>query len=1086
LNLSLFRWLFLLLVLLASPLKTRAATTNFFEGFEAGLTNWVVGDADPTSVPAYWGIVNSAFGGEGTHSGNFKAYCAGIGYGGSTNSPAYTNYMISYLSRTVNLSGMTNATLTFWSRIPDIETDYDYARVFINNTELWSTDQPQANWTLVTLNIEQFIGATQVLTFQFLSDSTIIREGWYLDDITLTDASTPAPPPTNDNFSAAQVLVGSIGSAGGTTRGATSETNELDPGNSIWYRWTPYTNGTVTFRTGGSVIDTLLCVYRGNSFANLVRVACDDNGDTNNASRISFNAAIGTNYYLSIRGAAGAAGFALLSWEQPNGIGASKLPDIFVWTNAPNEFLYGWFLDLEEPTEPGRTLLRVSTATPNIGTGPLELRGSSTTPGVYQRVFRVDGSYYDRFAGNFTFHPGHGHLHFDNWINLHLRSVLTNNGVGDIIASGDKTSFSIFDLTRYSSPPGSPNSGVYSGGLVQGLSVGWADVYSANLPDQWIDVTDVPSGQYWLEAIVDPANNILESNESNNVSRILIDLLVPSSQPPPNDHFSNSIPITTVTGGDVGFNFHATHELGEPTHITANAVRSAWWHWTAPSNMTARISTDGSDFDTVLAIYTGTAVNALSLIASNNDAGVGNNSLVTFNATAGTTYRIVVDGFDHNFGNIQLNVNPAFNDAFANCLVITGVVGSVSGSTRGATRQTGEPNHAGVGSGTGSIWYCWTAPTNGPVTFDTVGSSFDTLLGIYTGATVNGLIAVASDNNSASNGASRVSFNAVANTLYRIAIDGVPGSQGVVKLNWAGPQPPSIVTPPVSTNAPAAASVTFRVVAGGTSPFSYQWRREGVNLTNSDYISGAQSAALTLNKILPADIGAFTVVITNIYGAITSAPVNLIVLDNPRVVYIDHVYGHGGAFVRVPVEIQSLGNEHSVSFALLYDPAILSNPRATNLPPGATLVLNTNQVASGALGLSITLPSNINFGVGQFPVVDLMFNTALVPAGTQTPVGFSDVPAEHVVRDSAGVTLPALFVAGVVTLSPLHVDNGVWSNGVFRLNFAAGSGLRYAVDASTYLTNWTPIFTGTVVGTTFQFSDTNNAPYRFYRARLVP
>jgi len=345
---------------------------------------------------------------------------------------------------------------------------------------------------------------------------------------------------------------------------------------------------------------------------------------------------------------------------------------------------------------------------------------------------------------------------------------------------------------------------------------------------------------------------------------------------------------------------------------------------------------------------------------------------------------------------------------------------------------------------------------------------------------------VASDNNSASNGASRVTFNAVSNTLYRIAIDGVPGSQGVVKLNWAGPRPPSIVTPPVSTNAPGGAAVMFRVVAGGTAPFSYQWRREGVNLTNSDYISGAQSATLTLNKILPADIGAFTVVITNIYGAITSAPVNLIVLDNPRVVYIDPVYGHGGAWVRVPVEIQSLGNEHSVSFTLLFDPAILSNPRATNFPAGATLVFTTNQVASGALGVSLTLPSNVNFGVGHFAAVDLMFNTALVPAGTETPVGFSGLPAEHVVRDSVGVAIPALFAAGVVSLSPLHVDGGAWSNGVFRLNFTAGSGLRYAVDASTHLTNWTPIFTGNVSGTTFRFSDTNNAPYRFYRARLVP
>ena len=95
-------------------------------------------------------------------------------------------------------------------------------------------------------------------------------------------------------------------------------------------------------------------------------------------------------------------------------------------------------------------------------------RGSSTTPGVYQRIFRADGSSYERYAGTFTFHPGHGHLHFDNWINLHLRQVLTNDGVGDIVASGDKTSFAIIDLTRYSGS----RSGQYNGGLIQGLTAG--------------------------------------------------------------------------------------------------------------------------------------------------------------------------------------------------------------------------------------------------------------------------------------------------------------------------------------------------------------------------------------------------------------------------------------------------------------------------------------------------------------------------------------------------------------------------------------------------------------------------------------
>jgi len=1080
---SLFRRALLSLLLVAVP-WSRAATTNFFEGFEAGLTNWIVGDGNPTGNPAYWDIVNSSFGGEGTRSGSFKAYCAATGFAGTSNNPSYTNYMSAYLTRTIDLTGYTNATLSFWSKIPSIEAGWDFGRVRVGNDEVWSSDVVHSNWTLVTVSLESFIGATQILTFEFTSDSSVNREGWYLDDITLTDAATPAPPPTNDNFSAAQVLVGSLGSAGGTTRGATAEANEPDPGNSIWFRWTPYTNGTVTFRTGGSVIDTLLCVYRGSALTNLVRLACDDNGDTNGASLITFNATVGTNYFFSVRGAAGAAGFVLLSWEQPNGLGQDKLPDLFVWTNVANDYLYGWYLDQNEPTEPGRILLRVSTATPNIGTGPLELRGSSTTPGVYQRIFRTDGSYYDRYAGNFTFHPGHGHLHFDNWINLHLRAVLTNDGVGDIVASGDKTSFAIIDLTRYNgSLPGSPNNPVYSGGLIQGLSVGWADVYSATLPDQWIDITDVPSGRYWLEGIVDPANSILEANETNNAARILIDLVVPSNEPPPNDDFTNAISIATVTGGDVAVNSRATREPGEPTHVSTNAVHSVWWRWTAPSNMTARISTEGSSFDTVLAIYTGTAVNALSAVVSDDDGGADRTSYVQFPATAGTTYRIAVDGYNRDdTGDVQLNINPGFNDAFANCLVITGLTGSVSGTTRGTTRQTGEPNHAGV-AGAGSIWYCWTAPVSGPCTFDTIGSSFDTLLAIYTGTAVNALAPIASDNNSGSNGTSRVTFNAVSNTTYRIAVDGA-GAEGIVKLSWTGPQRPSIVSPPVSTNAPAGATVIFRVTADGTAPLAYQWRREGNDLVDSEYISGASTPTLTLNKILSADAGAYTVVITNVYGAVTSVPANLIVIDNPRVVFIDEVFGHSSAFVRVPVEMQSLGDEHAVSFTLAFDPAVLSNPRATNVPAGATLALETNQVVSGALGANLTLADGSTFAAGHVPVLDFIFDTAAV--ATQSFAGFSATPIARSVKDTNGVLLPALFVAGPVNLSALRVASSGWSNGAFRLNFPAIAGQRYAIDASADLTTWTALLTGTVAGATFEFSDTNALPHRFYRARLVP
>ncbi|MEM3069263.1 MAG: hypothetical protein QXH58_05065 [Nitrososphaerales archaeon] len=92
-------------------------TTIFSEGFESGFGNgingWSVGDSNPSGTTAYWNDVSSAFGGEGTHSGNYKAYCAGTGYGGSSSSPTYRDYMDAYMTRTVNLIGYDDAYVQF-------------------------------------------------------------------------------------------------------------------------------------------------------------------------------------------------------------------------------------------------------------------------------------------------------------------------------------------------------------------------------------------------------------------------------------------------------------------------------------------------------------------------------------------------------------------------------------------------------------------------------------------------------------------------------------------------------------------------------------------------------------------------------------------------------------------------------------------------------------------------------------------------------------------------------------------------------------------------------------------------------------
>lgn len=133
-----------------------------------------------------------------------------------------------------------------------------------------------------------------------------------------------------------------------------------------------------------------------------------------------------------------------------------------------------------------------------------------------------------------------------------------------------------------------------------------------------------------------------------------------SAQVPANDAFVAARALTGNVVQDSGNNVNATPEPGEPRHGGVGNGASVWWQWTASGNFRTIIDTVGSDFDTVLAVYTGSSVSQLSLVASNDDSGIGVQSQVRFNAIAGTTYRIAVDAYQGSrSGSIALNLLSA-------------------------------------------------------------------------------------------------------------------------------------------------------------------------------------------------------------------------------------------------------------------------------------------------------------------------------------------------------------------------------------------------------------------------------------------
>jgi len=129
------------------------------------------------------------------------------------------------------------------------------------------------------------------------------------------------------------------------------------------------------------------------------------------------------------------------------------------------------------------------------------------------------------------------------------------------------------------------------------------------------------------------------------------------------NRFSNAPLLPRGEGRYTGNNLTATKQAGEPNHAGDDGGASVWYRFRVGFNQVVRISTRGSNFDTLLAVYRGPDVRHLSQVRANDDVDIANGDLtsrVQFPAQAGVTYRIAVDGYDGgggpDRGRIVLNI----------------------------------------------------------------------------------------------------------------------------------------------------------------------------------------------------------------------------------------------------------------------------------------------------------------------------------------------------------------------------------------------------------------------------------------------
>jgi len=164
----------------------------------------------------------------------------------------------------------------------------------------------------------------------------------------------------------------------------------------------------------------------------------------------------------------------------------------------------------------------------------------------------IDGpgdNWYDTI-GVFVFdtNPSHNHWHLNGFAKY--RILEDNNGTPDTaVRTGPKLGFCLVDHTKLDTSQcfccgplegTAPANAVYVQGNCdttsnQGISVGWYDLYNMGLEGQYLDVTGLDNGVYWLQTIVDPDNVMNQTDQTDDTARIKIQIITEFDSYEPNN-----------------------------------------------------------------------------------------------------------------------------------------------------------------------------------------------------------------------------------------------------------------------------------------------------------------------------------------------------------------------------------------------------------------------------------------------------------------------------------------------------------------------------------------------------------------------
>ena len=276
---------------------------------------------------------------------------------------------------------------------------------------------------------------------------------------------------------------------------------------------------------------------------------------------------------------------------------------------------------------------------------------------------------------------------------------------------------------------------------------------------------------------------------------------------PTNDNCSKA----KVVGNVTNLPFDTTCATVDGPGICTNGP-NLWYRYTATSTGPVTVSLLGSQYDTKLGIYKGSACYPSQEIDCNDDYEGNLASLITFQATSGQVYLIEIGGYNSDaVGEGVLTISsggpippPSGNNNNCADAQQIGEVEDLAFDTTNATfdgpgRCMQSPNR----------WYCYTASCTGDVTVSLFGSSYDTMLAVYKGCECypGASDVIACNDDFGGSTASQATFAATAGHQYLVEVGGYDGT-GLGKLTITCAGEPVPTSPDNCANAQPIGDVT--------------------------------------------------------------------------------------------------------------------------------------------------------------------------------------------------------------------------------------------------------------------------------------